>query len=180
MNRHSLRLGRLAVVGVVALVALGTLGGCGGCGKKSDSSEGASPAGTASASSAVSAGPPGLPDVCKMFTHEQMTALTGEEIKSSRAGEKSTATEPECDWIDRNEGIAVSISLAPAPADPSFKGYEPVPGIGESAIENHGILSVLYRGTEITVIHGGSGHVETQKKIAAKVIEALDKRRQGR
>ncbi|WP_394832632.1 DUF3558 domain-containing protein [Pendulispora rubella] len=177
MDSRLVELKQLCVVGVVAMAVLG---GCSGCGKKSDKSEGASSGGpVASATSSVTVGQPGLPDVCKMFTNEEMAALIGGKITSSRAGEKSTALQPECDWLGANEGISVSISLTPALNTSTLEGYEPVAGIGEAATENHGILTVLYRGTEITVIHGGTGQVETQKKIAAKVIEAIDKKRQA-
>jgi hypothetical protein len=176
MHFHLLGL-RLPVAAIVAFTM--SLTACGGCGKKADKSEGASsseqPVSAASAN--TGSGEPGLPDVCKMFTNEELSAMTGTQITTSRAGEKSSAAEPECDWLNANEGIVVSVSISPAAKDLSFEGYEPVPDIGESAAENHGILSVLSKGTEITVIHGGSGAVDAQKKIAAKVIAELEKKR---
>jgi len=180
---------RLPVAAIVALTM--SLTACGGCGKKADKSEGATSTSTSGTSgtsreqpvSAASAntgsGQPGLPDVCKMFTNEELSTLTGSQITASHAGEKSTATDPECDWLNVNEGIVVSISISPAAKDLSYEGYEPVAGIGESAAENHGILSVLSKGNEITVIHGGTGQVDTQKKIAAKVIAELEKAKKG-
>ena len=175
MDSRLLGLGRFSAVGVVA-IALATVGGCSKKAEKSESTS--SGVAAASATSTSSAGQPGYPELCKLFTAEEMAAVTGGKIASSHAGEKSTPTQPECDWLDPNEGIAVSISLSVGDKA-SLEGYEAVAGIGEAATENHGILTVLHHGTEITVIHGGTGQVETQKKIAAKVIEALDKKRQG-
>lgn len=175
MHLHLLGLRRLAVAALVAFTM--SLTACDGCSKKADKPEsttsGEQPA--AAGSAATNSGQPGFPDVCKMFTNEELSALTGSQITTSRPGEKSTAAEPECDWLNANEGIVVTVGLSVAAKDLSFEGYEPVAGIGESAAENHGILSVLSKGTEITVIHGGSGSVDVQKKIAAKVIAELEK-----
>lgn len=117
-------------------------------------------------------------EVCEMLTVAEVGGLTGARIVASRPDNKSTPTEPNCDWLGPDDGIVVHVGLNPAKKNilDDFEGYQRVPGIGEAAIENHGILSVLYKGTELTVIFGGAGAVEIQKQIAARVIEKLDQR----
>jgi len=160
----------------VALVTLGLFGtGLSACGKKSSTSTTESKGSEATAASRTTAGT--FPDVCKMFTNEEMGTLIDTTIVESKAHPQTKPDEPGCDWMDKNGGLLVTVSLAPktknAFAD-EFQGYEAVSGIGEGAFENHGILSVLHRTTEITVIFGGGGSEETQKKVATQVIQKLD------
>jgi hypothetical protein len=167
---------RAAIVAAAAVAVVGLAGGCGLLPKSAATPSAPPPSATDSPSPAAG---PGLPDVCDMFTDADMSTLTKGNIGSHQAGAKSTQAAPECDWITKDGGTLVSISLetgTKADFDADLPSYTAVPGVGDGAYENHGILTVLHGTTVITVIFGGAGDesVAVQKAIASKVIEKLD------
>lgn len=169
---------RRAVVAGTAAVALGAGGfGLGGCGLTAKPTPSALPQATESPSAGTAAN--NFPDVCNLFTTAEMSALTKQTIVVASPDGKSTKESPSCDWNKADTAIVTVITLATkqkSDFDSEKGSYEPVPGLGDGAYENHGILTVLHGTIEISVIFGGSGEesVAVQKLIAQKVIEKLD------
>ncbi|WP_163511825.1 DUF3558 family protein [Fodinicola acaciae] len=172
---------RRAVVAGIAAVALGAGGAAlTGCGliPKAAPSPSATGLPQAAESPSPSAGP-GFPDVCKLFTNDEIGALTKATITDAKPDDKSTKDQPDCAWSSADGGAVTTIYLAnktKAKFDDESGGYQAVTGIGDGAYENHGILTVLHGTTEITVIFGGGGDdsIAVQKSIAQKVIDKLD------
>jgi hypothetical protein len=166
---------RAALVAATAVAMVGLAGAC-SLTPKPAATPSAPPSATGSPSPAAAAG---FPDACNLFTDADMSALTKGQIAGHKAGTHSTPAAPDCDWFSKDGGITVSISLATTKKsdfDADVPNYTAVPGVGDGAYENHGILAVLHGTTGISVIFGGSGDesVAVQKAIASKIIEKLD------